>query len=194
MSSDVRAKLQTAVPMYWAQHGKTDWAKSHAEVVNALTDVGSKAEKVIRVDEDALDKALDKLKADNPDGAFNCLAMLEQNGVVLNLRGCQGLRNLSALARLPLKQLNLAGCVRVADISPLASMPLENVNLDDTLVEDLSPLRGAPLKEISLNRCKNIRSLNPLKECPLESLSVSGCPDDLDLAPILKLPGIRIQK
>jgi len=194
VGSEVRTKIQTALQSYWLQHGKTDWTKSHMDVLNALAEIGNKAPKTVHVDEDALDKALDKLKADNPGGSLNCRATLEGNGIVLSLRGSRKVTDLSALARLPIKQLNLAGCVRIADISLLASMPLESLNLDDTLVEDLSPLQGAPLKELSLNRCKNIRSLKPLKDCPLESLSVNGCADNLDLTPVLTLPGIKINK
>jgi len=194
VASDVRAKIQAALQTYWSQHGRSDWAKSHADVLNALAEIGGKALKAIRVDENAFDKAFDKLKADNPVGTINCRATLERTGIVLSLRDSRQLTNLSALAGLPITQLNLAGCVEVVDISPLAKMPLENLILDDTIVEDLTPLQGSPLKELSLNRCKNLRDLKPIKDCPLELLSVTGCADNLDLRPVQALPGIKINK
>jgi hypothetical protein len=194
ISNELRAKLQPAIQTYWIQHGRTDWAKSNAEVINALAEAGTKVAKVAQMDEDAFDKALDKLRADNPGSGFNCLATLDPNGIVLNLRGSRRLTNLSALATIPIKHLILAGCTRLADISALAQLPLETINLDDTLVEDLSPLRGTPLKEVSLDRCKNLRSLAPLKDCPLQSLSISDCAETLDLTPVQGLPGIKITK
>lgn len=189
-----RGKLQAALKDYWTQYGNTDWAKSHMDVLVALADIGSKAPRAVRVDEEAFDRALEKLRADNPDGPLNCRASIEPDGIVLSLRDSQGLTSLAALAGLPIKQLNLGGCVRLADISPLATMPLQQLNLDQTLVEDLSPLQGLPLKHLSLNRCKNLRSLRPLKDCPLEFLSLLECPDNLDLSPVQSLPGIRIEK
>ncbi len=194
VSSRLRSKVQSVLQTYWTQHGKSDWAKSHMDVLSALTEIGSKAPKTIKVDENTFDKALDKLKADNSDGQLYCKALLEDGGINLTLQASRNLTNLSALAGLPVKQLSLAGCVRVADISPLEGMPLESLNLDDTLVEDLRPLRGAPLKELWLNRCKNIRSLKPLKDCPLRFLGVAGCAENLDLTPVLTLPGIKIDK
>jgi len=190
----VRSKIQTALQAYWIQHGRTDWAQSHAEVLSALTEIGTKATRSIRVDENAFDRAIEQLRADNPGSPFHCRAVLEENGIVLSLRGSQRLVNLSALAGLPIKELNLSGCTRLADISPLANMPLEKLSLDDTLVEDLSPLHGMPLKELSLNRCKNIRDLRPLRDCPLEHLSVLDCPESLDLTPVRVLPGIKIDR
>lgn len=194
ITNEARGKLQVALQNYWTQHGKTEWAKARADVLVALVEVGSKAPRIIRVDDNAFDKAIEKLRADNPGGELNCRATLESNGIILNLRGSQKLTNLSALAGQPIKDLNLEGCTELANIAPLADMPLEILNLDDTLVEDLSPLQGAPLKELSLNRCTRIRSLRPLKDSPLEHLSLLGCPDSLDLTPVRSLPGIKIDK
>ncbi len=190
VSEEVKAQIQRDIQTYWTHYGKTDWAKQHQDVLVAFAEVGTLARTVVRVDADAFDKAIEKLKAANP-GPLRFKASLESDGIVLSLRRNENLVDLSPLAGLPIKSLNLAGCVRLRDISPLQGMPLEQLNLDNTAVADLMPLVGAPLKELSLNGCVNIRSLKALGTAPLEYLGVSGCSPSLDLSPVSNLPTLK---
>lgn len=194
VGDEQRSQIQREVQSYWTRHGKSDWAKTHQEILMALAEIGTMGRSAIRVDADAFDRAIVKLKDANADGAVRFKASLESDGIVLSLRNNATLTNLVPLAKLPIKSLNLAGCTALKDISVLQGMPLEQLNLDDTAVEDLTPLAGAPLKELSLNRCLRVRTLKPLKDSPLEYLGVAGCAPSLDLGPVQALPGIKIDK
>ena len=194
VSSELKAQVQRDLQSYWTRYGKTDWARENQEVLMALAEIGTKVVKAVKVDENAFDKAVQKLKDDNPGDKIRCRATFEDDGIDVSLRRNPGLTNLTALAGQPIKALTLEACAALKDISALEGLPLQRLVLDDTAVEDLRPLAGAPLKELSLNRCKNIRSLKPLKDCPLESLSVAGCAENLDLAPVQAIPNIKIDK
>jgi len=85
-----------------------------------------------------------------------------------------GVKDISALAGLPLRELDLGG-VPVSEIDVLKGMPLENLILEDTQVSDLSVLRGMPLKELMLQNTK-VSDLEPLTGMKLRKLNLMNTP------------------
>lgn len=124
----------------------------------------------------------------------------------LQAPGMSGVRDLSVLRGMPLRELNLEGA-NVHDISPLEGMPLvklsltrcpfdslhpireaklERLSIAGSQVSDLTPLRGMPLKWLEISSTK-AWSLEPLAELPLEHLMMSSAPV-ADLAAIASRP------
>ncbi|MBX3437003.1 MAG: hypothetical protein KF861_05900 [Planctomycetaceae bacterium] len=87
--------------------------------------------------------------------------------VAIDLRGT-GVKDISALAGLPLRELYLESNP-LSDITALKGMPLDKLYLDDTQVADLTPLAGMKLTELNLSRTP-VADLTPLKEVEFGTL------------------------
>jgi len=105
-----------------------------------------------------------------------------------------GTRDLSPLARLPLKQLHLHGCL-VGDLTPLANLPLEEFSCNGYtprnqgklgFLTDITPLAKLPLKKLALTFAE-ITDLRPLAGLKLTELRCTGT-RVTDIAPLKNQP------
>ncbi len=100
---------------------------------------------------------------------------------------CDWIRDLTALANLPLSELYLADSTGISDVTPLAELEdLEALSLPDLPVLDLKPF--STLKRLStlwLGLCKRIPDLTPLAQLPrLRLLDITGLPPGVDVEPL----------
>jgi serine/threonine protein kinase/DNA-directed RNA polymerase subunit RPC12/RpoP len=200
-TDDQRAKARNAVQTYNNQHGKTEWAKSHQEILAALADLNTKPviKKRALIDvnavQDATDKAISRLQDDNPGDPLRYKVSIESDGVILILRGNASLRDIRALDGLPIKQLDLSRCTTLKNIDILANFGLlSSLKLSGTAITSVHPLRSTQLRELWLRGCENLTNLVPLRECPLQYLDIRECSRDIEIGSVAKIPGIKINK
>ncbi|MEZ5300585.1 MAG: protein kinase [Verrucomicrobiales bacterium] len=89
--------------------------------------------------------ALEALQEANPGTPWRARYAIGDGEVALNLAENPHLKDITALAPLPLTTLDLSH-TSVGDISALAGMPLRHVHLTGAPVKSLEPLAGAPLE------------------------------------------------
>ena len=173
------------VDAFLGRHDRTDFAKEHAPVIAALRNPGGTSaarRPVMPFSRDALARALDRLKADNPNMAIDPKVDVQGKEIVMDLSGDPEIANIDGLAGLPIKSLKLGG-TRIAQLGGLEGMPLQDLNLDGCFfVVDLTPLTGAPLRSLDLTNT-GVADLGPLKGMPLESLTIAQAKVS-DLSPL----------
>ena len=123
---------------------------------------------------------------------LNDLSGMKDTSLIhLDLNNCKGVADLTALRTLSLSSLNLSGCENISDLSPLKGLPLNVLGLASCdKIESLAPLRGMLLISIDLTNCSNLKSLDGLQSARLKSASFQGCES---LGSLAGLSGARIE-
>lgn len=194
--SQVRACARN-VAMYQREYGESRWAGAHGRVLKIL---GSLVPNIpLHVDAAKIRKVTGELQKANPERALVCSAKIKDDGLWLDLGANLELRDISALAGLPIRKLNLTQTA-VTDLGPLGGCPVEDLDLSDTRGVDLSGISGCPLRRLVLAhsdaddvsalrgvalvhldlRRTGVKNLRPIKKMPLETLLLGGTrPSDL---------------
>ncbi len=96
----------------------------------------------------------------------------------LRIAGAPELRNVNALAWLPLEELELLGCPKVDGLAPLKGLALRTLVLDGVagLTGDLSALAGMELESLAVHHARGLTSLDGLTGTKLRSVSIQHCP------------------
>jgi len=198
------AEIRRDVTAFNEMYGNTAVAREAAPVLQALAGVDTTPRDI---DPQIVEQVLKQLKRDNQD-IMDLVSMYDvlDDGLEMNLSGNPGLRDLTALRRLPIRRLNLAQ-TGVSDLTPLMRMPLQMLKIEGCPVVDLTPLSRLPLQELYANGSKitdvtalrdmelrvlgisgtKVSRISALSDLPIEELNLCGCPID-DLRALRGLP------
>ncbi len=176
--------IRNAVAEFREQYGTSATAREAEPILTAMSKIGTIPREV---DPKVLDQAIEALKKANPAAReLNPIISITEAGIELNLSGNGELRDLRALAGLPIVELNLSGCA-VENIQPLKGMPLKELNINGCNVQNLAPLSGAPLEVLEMRGNSRVATLAPLKGMPLRKLMISGG-EIKDIRPLEGMP------
>ena len=212
-TSNQVARTQALVAEFQKKYGESATAQTNAPVLEALAAVSTgetfKPVPLVEATEENIKTTLAKLRAanrlDSPP-----VYRIKDGTIVLDLSKNSGLKDISALAGLPLIDLNLEATgvknlqplvgmplrvlllngTRVRDLAPLHKLEsLEDLRLMATPVADLTPLHGLmKLKHIALNSCTSIHDLSALRGLTqIDTLDISGTAIE-SLAPLKGIP------
>ena len=98
------------------------------------------------------------------------------------------IKDLTALAGMPLVRFYATSCSNLGDLAPLQSSRLKTLSLNQCSVKDLSPLRGARLTHLFLDGCPELSDLSPLSSMELTEFVLSNCTSVTDLSPLRNMP------
>ncbi len=179
-------RIRNAVVEFREQYGTSATAREAEPILTAMSKIGTIPREV---DPKVVDQAIEALKKANPAAReLNPIISITEAGIDLNLSGNGELRDLRALAGLPIVALNLSDCA-VENIQPLKGMPLQRLNLVGTSVKNLSPLRNSPIGVLDV-RNSPIGNVSSLSECP--NLSVIRLPQEAQgIDALRKLPSLK---
>lgn len=91
----------------------------------------------------------------------------------LDVSGQDRLRDLAALASLPLTSLTATG-IPATDFAPILGLRLKELSVSGTAFANLGALRGMPLESLAMS-IPGVPSLAPLASLPLKELRLDGC-------------------
>ena len=189
-----------------SDYGDTALVRANARVLDALAAAAGGS---VHIDRPKLYEAVDRLRRDNPGMDKEPTVRVDDDGAVVDIDGQPMLKDISALAGLPIKSLNISGS-RIEDLRALKGMPLQELDLKGcTLIDDILPLKGLPLRVLDIRECTQVKDITALKgmllrtlrlfRCgirdvkalrgmPLETLELTYCVDVSDLGPLRDAP------